>query len=362
VTASTQRRNAASWVVVSDLHLGAEARPPRAGAAAFAAFLTEEIASRPVPGHLLLLGDMFEMLYGGTSSGSDSAEEWAIGRLEELAAAYPMVFAALRACLQRGWRMDVVCGNHDMALCLDGVQCRLASLLDDPGRRRLDFHAWFRFVPGVLYAEHGQQHHDLNRFPAILHRVDVRHPDRLFVPPLAAAHEVARPAVVQAILSSLQHERFARSPGYQGQLRGYAEQVGLPAEAVMALHRASRVRLRAVAGRLARRAVSPSVRGTPDAYLIAASRRVHTTLTRSGWQVPLYVFGHTHHGRVVEFDRVEPSARYLNCGTWSASVRGGGPDLADRTLYPYLEICADPAGPSAALRYWRHTHSSDPRA
>jgi UDP-2,3-diacylglucosamine pyrophosphatase LpxH len=343
-----------SWVVVSDLHLGAAEQPPRAGAAALAAFLTGGLADRAEPGRLLLLGDMFEMLYRGSATTPGAVADWAVARLDELADAYPMVFVALRVCLRRGWRIEVVCGNHDMALCLDEVRDHLAGLLGDPDRRAVRLHSWFRFVPGVFYAEHGQQHHDLNRFPALLHRADLRRPERLFVPPLAVTHGRVRPAVAGALLAARRHERFARTSRYHARLRRYAEQAGLPPATVTALHEASRLRLPAVAGRLAKRALSRSLRATPDAYLIEAGRRAHAVLTQQGCPVPFYLFGHSHHARERDLDGAGPVARYVNSGTWSAAVRGDGPDRLDPALYPYLEVDADPAAPSVALRYWRY--------
>jgi UDP-2,3-diacylglucosamine pyrophosphatase LpxH len=353
VTAPASPSGDGAWVVVSDLHLGVPEHPPRAAAAAFAAFLTTEIAVRPVPGHLLLLGDMFEMLYRGRPTTSGRAADWAVGRLDELAAAHPTVFAALRTCLRRGWRLEVVCGNHDMALCLDEVRDHLAELLDDPERRGLEFHPWFRLVPGVFYAEHGQQHHDLNRFPALLHPADIRRPERLFVPPLAVAHGRARPAVAGALLAARRHERFAGSAEYRQRLRTFAEQVGLPVAVVAALHEASSLRLSAIAGRLARRSLSRSLRAAPDTYLIEGAGRVHAVLTRSACPVPFYLFGHSHHARVRTLDGPGPAARYVNSGTWSAAVRGD-PAGVDLALYPYVEINTDSGAPRVALRYWRH--------
>jgi UDP-2,3-diacylglucosamine pyrophosphatase LpxH len=341
-----------TWVVASDLHLGDGGDRP--GAPAFATFLTDEIAVRSAPGRLLLLGDTFELLYRGGWSGSGNAAEWAVGRLDELAAGYPAVFAALRACLHRGWRLELVCGNHDMVLCRDEVRDHLAKLLDDRHRRRLDFHTWFRLVPGVFYAEHGNQHHDLNRFPAILHHADLRRPEHIFVPPLVVAHGRARPAVARALLAARSHERFARSPRYREHLRRQADRVGLPVATVAALHETSRLRLPAVARRLARRALSRSREAAPDAYLVEGARRVHAVLTRSACAVPFYLFGHSHHARSLPLDAPGAAARYVNSGTWSAAVRGAGPDRSDPTRYPYLEVEAGPDGPSVALRYWRH--------
>ena len=47
---------------------------------------------------------------------------------------------------------------------------------------------------------------------------------------------------------------------------------------------------------------------------------------------------------------------YLNTGTWSDDVRGGGPDRRDDQLFPYIRVDALDANgvvtAQASLRYW----------
>ena len=85
--------------------------------------------------------------------------------------------------------MHVVGGNHDIELTRPALAALFTALLGlEVGHPRVRFSPWVVHEPGVFYAEHGNQHHDLNRMPTVL---SVReHGDRrreMPVPPLAAA-------------------------------------------------------------------------------------------------------------------------------------------------------------------------------
>jgi UDP-2,3-diacylglucosamine pyrophosphatase LpxH len=380
-------------IVISDLHLGSrvgvhigsQERLPevrREGAAACAAFLRSVVLPAGDRTHLVFLGDMFELRdhpaqNGGpepaTPAGGGLDEEWAIHRLGALARAYPDFFEALAACLDAGCHLDIVPGNHDMALARPAVRQCLDELLGQPAEgSRLQVHPWLYVVPGLLYAEHGHQHHDLNRFPTVLVPGRFDDPDRDFIAPLAAWHSAAHApahggparggpthsapprrvpafhALAKAILDSRRHEHAARSVAYRSAIDTHAGDIGLRADVVTQLHDLSRFRLTAVALRLIRKILSRRLRTSPDAYLIAAASSAHRLLTRRGLAVPIYAFGHTHHARVVKLDE---HAWYANAGTWSAEVRGTGLDRDDAGLFPYLDIAAGVT--FEALKYWR---------
>lgn len=306
-------------VAVSDLHLGT----PGSGADAFTSFLAS-LPSASAESRLLFLGDMFELL----GPAGQATRVRARIRLDQLADRYPELFTAIRDCLRRGWSLDVVPGNHDMALALPSVHRHLAALVGP-----LALHPWLYYVPGVVYAEHGHQHHDLNRFPTVLEPF-AHH----FVPPLGHWHGRPSPAVLLAALRSRSLETTAHQDGYRVRLRTYADSLGLPPDLVLALHDTSRFRLVATAGRLARRAAATLLRRVDDptdGYLVAAAKRVHTALVAAGFAVPTYLFGHTHHARVLTLD---PDARYVNTGTWSQGRR-----------CPYADLAP---GAAPALRYW----------
>ena len=312
-------------IIVSDLHLGADHPAGRDAAAAFRAFLTTRILPAADRVHLVFLGDMFEL--------RDAPD--AAGALDDLAARFPELFATLAECLRRGCRLHVVPGNHDAELPGD----HLAELLGHP----IDIHPWFYSVSGVLYAEHGHQHHDLNRFPTLLAA------DR-YVPPLAAWHQHGPAGLLRAVVGARRRERAARSVAYQTLIDGYAHRTGLPEQLVTEMHRISRFGMLRTVRRLATRALSPRLRASPDAYLVAAAATLHGLATAAGRAVPLYAFGHTHHARTVP---LAGDAWYANTGTWCTEIRGDGPDRGDPSLFPYLEIPAD--GSAWDLRYWRWT-------
>jgi UDP-2,3-diacylglucosamine pyrophosphatase LpxH len=314
-------------VAVSDLHLGAAGR----GADAFTSFLSN-LPRTPHESRLLLLGDMFELL----SPAGPATEARARIRLDQLAARYPDLFTAMRGCLRRGWSLDVVPGNHDMAIALPSVHRHLAALVAQGNPLRV--HPWLYYLPGMVYAEHGHQHHDLNRFPTVLDPFDPRHPDRLFVPPLGRWHGRPTPAVLMAAARSRSLETAAGQDPYRGTLRTYAKSLGLPPYLVLALHDTSSFRVSGTAERLARRGATSLVRrvhDSTDGYLVEAAKRVHAALVAAGFAVPVYLFGHTHRARVVPLD---PNARYINTGTW-----------ADGLHFPYAELVP---GAEPTLRYW----------
>jgi hypothetical protein len=325
-------------VAISDLHL--DARPgatSRGGAAAFTGLLTSEVVPDDFPGaRLLLLGDTFELL------GAPDP----IARLDEIATTHPALFAALGACLHNGWHIDLVPGNHDMALSRARVRQRLAVLLGAPPRR-LRFHPWVYFVPGVLYAEHGHQHHDLNRFPTVLAPYNGH--EQLFAPPLAVWRGKLESRLWRAVADSRREERAAQSSTYRARITEQAMRLALPADLVSRLHDVSRFGVGGTALRLARRALHRT--GAPDSYLIEAARRVHGVLSRAGDAVPVYAFGHTHRARTVALDG---EAQYVNTGTWCDEIRGTGPDRDDPALFPYLALSVDDRpGARPELRYWR---------
>ena len=335
-------------VVASDLHLDASPDPARRdGGAAFTRFLASIVLPDDRPGaRLLLLGDTFEL-----ADASANGDGHAIARMNEIAGAHPRLLATLLECLRRGWRLDIVPGNHDMALTRSAVQRRLIRLLGTAAHR-MRIHPWLYHVPGVLYAEHGHQHHDLNRFPTVLAPDDPRRPDRLFVPPLGAWTGKVSARLLRAFVDSRRGEFRVRSPAYRARIAEVEPRLALPRDVVSQLHGLSRFRFRSTAVRLARRALNLPAARQPDGYLIAAAGRIHSVLSEVGRDVPVYAFGHTHHARTV---RLADGAWYVNTGTWTADVRGAGPDRDDPDLYPYLDITVGTADIVPAIRYWRRT-------
>lgn len=123
---------------------------------------------------LVMLGDLFDFprvrLPGPPRP---LGEARAVAQLDRIAAGHTAFVAALAKLLSAGWRLEIVPGNHDTELMRSSVQKRLLALLTKAGAGSADtlavrVHPWILYVPGVLYAEHGQQYHDINSFPALL--------------------------------------------------------------------------------------------------------------------------------------------------------------------------------------------------
>jgi UDP-2,3-diacylglucosamine pyrophosphatase LpxH len=340
------------WWIVSDLHLGTAEGDPRGTASAFARFLTE-IAAAAGPGEvaLVLLGDTFEMA-GLDGTGARS-------RLGEIAARHPHVFTALRGCVARGVGVDVVVGNHDVDLARPAAVSRLRELLGDAEGANVRVYPWALHVPGLLFAEHGHQHHDVHRLPTML-LASVDNLVRMNPPALAVWSKrsggpvaTAR-AVSRALAAARAAERRARTPSYLSLVDAASARLGLSAEAGRALWRISAFRLVGTAAGIAGRVVGRRV----DAGGGRASRPGHApaevaaALSRHGAPVRWYVSGHTHRASESVLDGTD--TRYLNTGTWCSDVRGPGPDLEDPTRFPYVLVeRPEEEPPMAVLGYWR---------
>lgn len=168
--------------IVSDLHLSA-GYDDRTGAydrnedffydAAFARFLTDLERRADAEGRrwrLVILGDLFDFLQVDTEEGGagDTSEGVTLAKLSRVARGHRELFAALGRFAAR-FPIDVVAGNHDIELVHPVVQRRLVQLLVDASgspaaREGVSFHPWIYYLPGVLYAEHGNQYDDVNSF------------------------------------------------------------------------------------------------------------------------------------------------------------------------------------------------------
>jgi UDP-2,3-diacylglucosamine pyrophosphatase LpxH len=332
------------WWFVSDLHLSPDEPAPRRTGEAFTDFLGAVVLADDSPTrHLVLLGDIFNL-----------REPEAAGpvEIEAIAARYQDLFAALRTCVAEGVTLDFVCGNHDSALARASVRTALGRLAGrGAGDDRVRAHPWILYAPGVFYAEHGHQHHAVHRQPAILLPDPVR-------TPLAAwaehgLHPPARAGAILRAVGAVRHaERVVPTAGYARLLDKEAVRIGLSADALRALARISRFRPVPAAVAVAGRVLARSMwRDHSGAYLESAVAEVHRTLTEHGCAVPWYLFGHTHRALCALVE--DGDSRYLNTGTWSADVRGRGPDSVDTALFPVATIGISGQEVRGWLRYWR---------
>jgi UDP-2,3-diacylglucosamine pyrophosphatase LpxH len=386
--------------VVSDLHLSPHCDPQHAAhdfhEAGFARFLDDvrrRAAERRSSWRLVILGDLVDLP-------DASAPAKAITELKRVVSGHPRLFEAVGAFLAAGLQVDLVAGNHDVALLRSTVRARLTELIaarDGGGGMRgsMAFHPWIFHLPGVLYAEHGSQYHDISAVPALL-GVDGAEDRQPGGQPLIAELERyrgqlrdrrTRASEAAALLGVGQESlRFAavlarqtlalsgrkqahRREHYHGlTLRRYAAQIGIAHDALVGIDDLTAASAWSIGARLTRTwVVGPCVRAARNlavgpgrsrdplwwqpadraAYLRRAWPAVHRLLSAAGQAVPFYVFGHTHCAEALSLP--DGTARYLNAGTWQMSRQ--------RTASPpgtFVEITAGPGAvePVATLLRW----------
>lgn len=341
---------AAQWFLLSDLHLGVSDDDPRCPGRVLREFLRREVlASSGLQQHVTFVGDTFELV-GLTADES-------LARLESILARHLDTFRALEACAARGVQLHFVCGNHDVELARPAVAARLSALLSPVEPTRVRVYPWFLYVPHVLVAEHGHQHHALHRMPEVL-RAALNGTDELDLPPLAAWNadpsrsRLSRAgAVARAFLESERAERRVRELEYDELLQAESLRLALDGGAVRDLARLSRFRtvsaLPVAATRMLLRAAGRRVTGEAP----AAAGRFARTLEAHGSGVAWYVSGHTHWA--LESALEACPTRYVNTGTWCSDIRSFGHDKSDRRAFPYAVVNVAPDGAiSGGLRYW----------
>ena len=350
-------------VVISDLHLGAGLAAGSWGPGFTDDFADDQALcdflrwlSTRRECRLVFLGDTFDFLrvpVSGARTGLFArSDAEAVAQLDRIAASHRTVVSALSAVIAAGLQVDFVAGNHDAELIRPAVRERLCELLNGQVR----FHPWILYLPGLLYAEHGHHHHDINTFARPLHPY-ARNAGRLERPPAALLGDLRRlpssPGCFwRDVLTGLCGRRSGRKRAeyLAGLAPAQADVTGLPAAVLAELHHLASFSLFGVGRRLvaARRR-----HGDRRGYLPVAAGAVHGLLAQSQLAVPFYAFGHTHAAMRLPLGT---NAWYLNSGTWSTGTRGSA--SARRT---WIEITAgaDPA-PVARLFHW--TGSAEPLA
>lgn len=350
-------------VLVSDLHMGAGDRNDRFNRdREFIAFCHHLAGTPPTlreARRMVVVGDFLELL-GVRAAGEErltSSVKVALARLDRIVDAHGAVFAAMADLVDVGWDIDVVIGNHDIDLIRPAVQHRLGDLLGR-GRRQgcpVRFHPWIFHVPGVLYAEHGSQYHDINWFPELVWAGGEDGNDPISHP--LAAHLGARPAVpamahVRRLANQLLGVRDPRRRRYRsGGLTALSQEVALSREVLRRIDLVPAASAGAMALRLVRQLCRRRQGGA--IYLRRAARAVDGILQRAGAGCAFYAFGHSHateHRCLVDG---EQGPEYLNVGTWSLDVRGSrrGPPGEERGTFAVID-CPPGDRPTAALHSW----------
>lgn len=383
--ADTQRTDI---VIVSDLHMDGGSTH-RSGAFAerpFAALIGRLRADGRTR-TIVLLGDTFDLPpslcrseAGAATGGGPQAE------LDRIAARWPNAFGALRAWIRDGGQLDIVAGNHDIALIQAGVQLRLLSLLGAQGDgSTIRFHSWFLHVAGVLHAEHGHQLHDLNSYAELPNPCCGAHaPDlpigalvevhRSYVPQTpygargAAARARARIRLAAAILRTIARVAWRGTEDPRATYRAArfpaaAAAEGVPAQLLYDLDELSQTGLLAMMRRLVAKAWRIAalklarfglLRGVGrtvarDDYLLARWPTYARILTAHA-PVSVVAFGHTHVPREI---RMAGGPVLMNPGSWlnTSTGRNGG---------AFVHIRVEPGRDSmATLRWWDGAAETD---
>jgi len=166
--------------VVSDIHIGGEYPPsgstgergfriathiPR-----FAAFI-ETLVAKPAGNpdiELVINGDFVDFLAETDGAG----EQWtpftedpvrATEKLETIVARDQPVFDALKALVQKGHRLTILLGNHDIELALPMVRARFSELMGISDNHKFSFiYDGEAYIIGDVLIEHGNRYDQFN--------------------------------------------------------------------------------------------------------------------------------------------------------------------------------------------------------
>jgi UDP-2,3-diacylglucosamine pyrophosphatase LpxH len=350
-------------LLFSDLHLSAG----EAGAqedfrhdAELARFL-DHLGARAPGLRVIVLGDFLDFLTSEPPSGGprrpNTTDAATLAKLDRIAAAHPVAIAALGRLLAAGARVTLVPGNHDIELLRPSTPARLARLAaeaagDPAAAQRLDVAPWIVHVLGVLYAEHGNQYHDLNAWATVTQPWAPRRPGEIEQPlgSQLAAHGLglgARPGrtarwarqgafgleAAGTVLGMGSRSRRRRAAEYRaGALGARAEEIGLPPATLAAIDRLSETSPAQMARRVARLAANRARRlpppagpadppnpGTVEDRVIAAAQAIDGLLAEKSRSVPFYVFAHTHRPAAQPLRRPGGPPWYLNTGPWATT-------------------------------------------
>lgn len=338
------------WVV-SDVHLDvspdADDRVRSNALARFLSHLTEtQCGPSDATCRLVILGDLMNL----PSDDVDSARV----AVDRIAAVHESVFLALTQFVSSGSEVVVIPGNHDVALATNGVFSAFRDrIVADPDHsERVVLAPWIYYIRDVLYAEHGNQYHDINWFPTLLNPTYPGDDHRLhrtsaaWLELLRAPHGFRRPVLRATVnhaiglADSLRHEpswSMLRETYISSFVHPYGTSIGIGSATASALDAVGVRGPLSVGQRLVRRTVlrlrdrlwghrSASSLGSRDRYMRRAVREIVEVTRSHNVGVPFYVFGHTHVARCC---RIDDDATYLNSGTWSGQLpdeRGSDPE------------------------------------
>jgi UDP-2,3-diacylglucosamine pyrophosphatase LpxH len=400
-------------IVVSDLHLSAVQGRVNGQCVAFEGFhydiafshfvddLLVRVRDQTAMCELLLLGDSFDFLHTKVplteSSFLTTTEASGVQKIKAIIRAHPVFFEALNRLAATGFRLSVVPGNHDMDLMRPATRQILTESIESDSPGIISFHSWIYHVPGVLYAEHGHQYHDINAYTTLLAPYRRGHENELELPvgayfdmylfrliervkpPAENIHTplryllnsyLKRPlklittfpdllgffySIFYQLLSRSSHQFQLTRQRYQEEvLSNYAAGTGLSYPICVALDQLAQVDSIKMLHRLLDRALFKKS-GDPikDGYLYSKALVISKVLGQEGKGVYFYLFGHSHQLAKAPLDG-QVDTFYLNSGTWSSPSYPGSP--GNRTCFPFIEIeWEDNERPAATLMQWDET-------
>jgi UDP-2,3-diacylglucosamine pyrophosphatase LpxH len=108
--------------------------------------------------------------------GLDATEAKAVWKLERVLSDHPVFVDALAGFLSAGHQIVFILGNHDREFHFEAVRQAFVSAVRRRAQEKqgeftdvsIRFEPWFYFVPGEIYAEHGQQYDYYTSFRYLL--------------------------------------------------------------------------------------------------------------------------------------------------------------------------------------------------
>ncbi len=166
---------AKSRFIVSDLHLGAGDYLDDFDQDESFKGLLDDI-SRRRGSELIINGDFIDFVAVTLEKESTRpfsrlgcTEEESLRKLERVLEAHASFFAALRQFMEKGHRVVLVPGNHDVDIFWPKVRDRLVDELGRPGSQQFHFESSGTYKAGGLYVEHGNQYYADSVFENFTH-------------------------------------------------------------------------------------------------------------------------------------------------------------------------------------------------
>jgi len=357
--------------------------------------------------NLVLLGDVFDFLHtpGGSEHGHEKielTESDALIRLEKINTGHSQFFKALGRLISTDHKISILPGNHDAALLWPAVQEKLSKLIflhSSPGcpDPPFTFYPWFFYLPGVIYAEHGQQYHNINAFTTLLKPfssqpsseieetlgacLDRRQMELSYSHssenefysdrsdyPLRAYLKLAKllgslpiqwrfvKRLVSLLWMRTSQDTITRRMNYLKEtLPEFAQQTSLPSTTLESIDRLSQVSNIKILQQILYRRIIYTPASSKDHYLYHAVEAISELLKRVNRGVPYYVFGHSHlHQQIPLGNDPDNKEFFLNTGSWAMPLFTPPAVSKKRIKFPYVSINQIPGGlpPEAKLMIW----------